>query len=245
MDINSNTDEIIVFKKSGEGKNVIIFSPFIPFTNKFVEDFFILNKFENTQLIFSHITNSKKNNLKEFDLNNINKLYSNLLKSIGNDYKIILVGFGIFSVLFSKILNDFSKEVSFLILFEPDLSNSVLMKVFDIDKKSIIKYKTLLNFYLFNKKENNTNIYKKNLKYLKYFYYNIKEYLRENKILKDLVNHKSKIKIFWKVMEKESWPLAQILEEYEMQVFSLRKNIFDSFLEKEEIIFNEFKEILY
>jgi hypothetical protein len=238
-------ENIITFNIKGEGRNIIIFSPFFPFSNKMIENMFSDMDLSSYKLIFTNLITSSKIKIKDYNIENLINIYSKLINSLDNDSKIYLIGFGIFSILFSNLLLEFNNKISYMILFEPDLSNSVLTKIFDTIKKPFFKYKYIVNFYLNNKKENNLNISKKNLKYLKFYYYNIKNHLEKNKVLKELINLKDKISIYWKVMEKESWPLSQILQiEYNLQVYSINENIYDSMQKGDELIKNKIKEIL-
>jgi hypothetical protein len=240
----SNTSNIISFQKYGEGKNVFVFSPFIPFSNKIVDDFFKNLGENHIKLVFSEFESSAKRLTKNLNLNNLIHTYTGLLESINADSKIILVSFGFFSILFLKLLNDFKDKVDTGIFFEPDFLNSILMKTFENGKRNDFgNYKNLSSFFINNYK-NNLNISKKNLKYFKIFYYNIKKYIHENEIMKDIISNKRKIMIFWKIMETESCPLPQILEENEISLFSIKENIYKSFIENDNIILNEIKKKL-
>jgi hypothetical protein len=52
----------------------------------------------------------------------------------------------------------------------------------------------------------------------------IKDILKEQNML-------IKVIIFWKKMAKESWPLAQIFEDYKIPVNHITSNIYNSFYE--------------
>jgi len=245
MDPKIINNDLIKFRSVGEGSKVFIFSPLFPFQNGLFEAYFSSLNFPDAQFIYSVLNYSYKIKKSEINLGNFIEAYQKLIGSFGEEKKIFLVSFGFFSIAFSKLFLQNNKKIESIIYFEPDLSNSVLMKLFDSAKKPIFKYRFLLNFYLNNKKENSINNSKKNLKYLKYFYYNIKEHLESNRILKDLIEHKEKIIIFWKVMEKDSWPLSQILQvEYNLPVVTLNETIFDSITKSDELISEKFREIL-
>jgi hypothetical protein len=239
MQISYTNNSIINFQKTGEGKNTFIFSPFIPFPNKMMEDFFKNIGEKQIKMIFSEMDTSTKRLTKNLNFNNLIFSYSTLLDSINDGSNIILVGFGFFSILFLKLLIDYKDKINTAIFFEPDFMNSILMRTFEDEKKgSFSNYRALSSFFINNKK-NNLNISKKNLKYFKIFYYNIKKYINENEIMKDIINIRSKIMIFWKIMENESCPLPQIFEENEINTFSFKENIYKSFIENDSIILNE------
>jgi hypothetical protein len=239
----SISNNFITFIKSGEGKNILIFSPFTPFPNKLIEDFFKKINIKNSQFIFSELDNSSIKLLKDFNFNNLIQAYSNLLESIDEHSEIHLFGFGFFSILFLKLLKDFNNKIKTCFFFEPDFLNSILMRSFDNEKSNIKDYRSLSNFFI-NTSKKNINISKKNLKYLKVFYYNIQKYLIENEILKDLLNNKTKISIFWKIMAMESCPLPQILEEFNLNIISIKENIYKSFYESDALILHEIEKIL-
>jgi len=244
MQINIKSDNIITFSEKGNGKNVFIISPIFPFNNQIIEDFLDSLNINNSRFIFSDVDFSSKMKGYNFSLEEFLEIYKNLINSIDQNSKIIFVAFGVFSVLFSKLFSFFNGRVQKIIFFEPDFSNLVLMKLYDSLKKPLLKQKYLLNFYLNNKKENNINISKKNLKYLKFYYYTIKEHLEANKILRELIKYKDKIIIYWKVMEKDSWPLSQILQvEYDLPVITLSENIYDCFINGEKLIAEKFKDL--
>lgn len=239
----SFSNNFISFIKSGEGKKILIFSPFIPFSNKLIEDFFKKIKIKHLQFIFSELDNSSKKLIKEFNLNNLIQAYSNLIEKIDENSEIYLFGFGFFSILFLKLLKDYDNKIKSCFFFEPDFLNSILMRSFDNEKINIKDYRSLSDFFI-NTPKKNINISKKNLKYLKIFYYNIKKYLFENEILKDILNSKPKITIFWKIMAMESCPLPQILDECSLNIISIKENIYKSFYENDALILHEIEKNL-
>ncbi|OHD18874.1 MAG: hypothetical protein A2086_11610 [Spirochaetes bacterium GWD1_27_9] len=244
MKINNGYKDILTIKEKGNGKDIIIFSPLFPFNESLFELLFSKLDIDNYKLLFSMPNTSLKIKREDYNIDNFVNFYYKLINSIDDSSKVYLVGFGIFSVIFSKLITICDERISFLFFFEPDFSNYVLMKIFDSEKRLFFKFNHLVNFYVKNKK-NISFFIKKDLKYLKFYYYNMKDCLEKNKILKELVKFKNKIKIFWCIMEKESWPLAQILlEQYDLLVYSMKNNIIETILKPDESIINEIKNSL-
>lgn len=236
--------KIILTKNIGEGKNVFIFSPVFPFSSAIMEKF-SSNLNGDYKFIFSNLNPSGSIKTSSYNFENFVNFYIEIIDAINEDSKIYLMGFGIFTIIFSKLISLRSNKISMLFFVEPDFSNFLLAKIFDSENKPIFKYKYLFSYYLKENKEKNKNILKKDLKYLKYFYYNIKRYMQENKILRDLIEYKEKVKIFWMVTAKDCWPLPQILiEEYEFQSFLLEKDAQESLLEENGVVIEEVKKSL-
>ncbi len=240
-DIKRN--EIIRIIEYGSGDNIFIFSPAFPFSHKIMLKFLDIG-IPDSKFVFSDLNPSKNVKASSYTLENFLDFYLSYIKEIKQDSKIYLIGFGIFSIIFSKLIFFLKERVTFLFFLEPDFSNSLLAKIFDSENIPFMKYNFLVNFYMDNNREKNTNIFKKNLKYLKHFYYNIKRHLQSNKVLRDTIDFKNVIKIYWKTMARDSWPLPQVLvEEYEFQALLLEKNILDNLSDTGGILFEDIKNV--
>lgn len=234
-------NRLINIKEYGKGKNLILFSPFLPFDNGFFENFFLNLDLENTKLAFTTLTNF------DFDTNYINNITEEYLAYLRLNIefeKVQLIGFGFYSLIISNLFCIYNKYITNVLFFEPDFSNSTLNKIFETKNAPVFKVKYLFNFYS-NCNINHKNMGKINIKRLKAFYYLNKTYFESKKILKDLFSHAEKISIFWNIMEKESWPLPQILsEEYNFHVINTKESIISCFNNKDIYFEKEIKNIL-
>lgn len=295
------SEDIIKFYKDGDGDNVFIFSPFYPFSNKLIKKFFFNLNISNFQFIYTSIVCSKNLRIDLYNYSNFINLFSKVIKLL-HPKKIHLVCFGIFTNLFVEVANLFKDKIQSIVLFEPDFSDNIFSKLFDLKNPPVFKYKYILNYFFENNKHKRINkdyLIKIKIECLKFYYKSInninKDYhLRDlidylpdeissnifnNKLLnkiekkKDKIfilrnfvkgkhkyllkksklqeNEKFKIKqimkeqdillkviIFWKNMAKESWPLAQIFEDYKISVNLMNFNIYRSFYEEDkELIF--------
>ncbi|HOJ63986.1 MAG TPA: hypothetical protein PLE45_06150 [Spirochaetota bacterium] len=230
------------YRKNDNQKDIsiVIFSPFYPFNNRFVYTLFSKTKFKDSKFIFSNI--ETLNGSKNFAYNfiNIMDVYCKAIEKI-NCNDITLVAFGIFTNIFIQIANIFKERINRFILFEPDFSNNALFKMNEGANFIFSNLKSILNFYLEEKSKIDKNFISKNYsKYLKKIFESIRDLSDNNKkLLKELVDNKIETVIFWKIMEKELWPLPQILvEDYGIKAFSLKNNIYKIFIEEDNDIIN-------
>lgn len=225
-------------------KSITIFSPFYPFSNKFIYNLFSKTKFNEHTMIFSNIETLNGSHNFAYNFINIMDVYCKSIEKIDAEH-IYLIGFGIFSNIFVNLGNIFKAKIEKIILFEPDFSNNALIRK---NSSSYIfsNLNLFLNFYLEEKFKIDKNLISKNYsKYLKKIFNNMRELYFNNKLLKDLLDNRIDTIIFWKVMEKELWPLPQILvEDYGIKAFSLNSNIYKVFVENNKEIIDILNSIL-
>lgn len=218
--------DTINFNVYGGGDHKIITSPFFPFESKIVYEYFThLNESKYTVIISDFIT-KRKFSSTYFSVENIVNIYARLIEYIDSP-NINLVGFGLFSHIFLIIADRYSKLINSLNLIEPDFLSSVFAKVFDSDKRVFFKTKKLSEFYLEKTKIPNINKYlsKVKIKNIHHLYNEVSKSINQ-KMLKDILHKNINMSVFWKMMVKETWPLAQILEESRCRINYLDKNFF-------------------
>jgi hypothetical protein len=283
------TENILDIQKEGESENVILFSPFFPFSKEIIKRFFNGLKLEGYELLFSNlnIDRAKTSLFSEKDiLENLSKIIK-----LEPSKKINIVSFGIFTNIFLELAFRFKERVNNIILIEPDFSNALFKYVFAANR-IFFKNNAVKKFYIEKLKSENSDFNFIDTEFLKKFYHKSEEIFPKLKNLIDYLpnemdldlykknihpkitpkdnlffkkyyieNDKTlalnneeitptiKIKlrtilstfelsprlvIIWNIMARESWPLAQVLEEYKVPVHSLNKNFYSSLISESD-----------
>lgn len=234
MEYNETSGGIVRFVEKGalDSDSVVIFSSFFPFNSMAPEEFFSFLDDTRYKKVFSEFIRPR-NRKKEFTHDALISAYAGYIDSL-EEKNIHLVGFGVFSNVFINIANLLKGKINSLTLIEPDFANSVLMKIFDSKEIHFFKFNSLKNQYTQDATQNCKQYFSKtSLSLIKYYYYSLKKYLPENMILKQIVDLNVEILILWKLMEKDQWPLPQILtEDYEINALSLTESAIDVLIGK-------------
>ncbi|HOF01244.1 MAG TPA: hypothetical protein PK385_09260 [Spirochaetota bacterium] len=234
MTRNETTGGVVKFIEKGEldSDSVVIFSSFFPFNNNAPAEFFSFLDDNIYKKVFTEFIRPK-NGKKEFTFDALINAYVEYISTLEKK-RIHIVAFGVFSNVFINIANLLKGKINSLTLIEPDFANSILMKIFDSKEVHFFKFSSLKNQYIQDSKQNYKRYLSKTpLSLMKYYYYSLKEYLPESMILKQIVDLDVEILILWKLMEKELWPLPQILtDDYEISAFSLSESAIDALIGK-------------
>lgn len=234
MAYSETSGGIVRLKEKGalDSDSVIIFSSFFPFNNNVPDEFFSFLDDNRYKKVFTEFAKPVKRK-KDFTHGYLINTYAGYIDAL-EEKKIHLVGFGVFSNVFINIANLLKGKINSLTLIEPDFANSVLMKIFDSKEIHFFKFKSLKKQYIQDAMQNVKHyLSKTSLSLIKYYYYSLKDYLPENMILKQIVDSNVEILILWKLMERDLWPLPQILtEDYEINAFSLTENAIDVLIGK-------------
>lgn len=233
--------EALNFKYSGrfdKQRRVLLFSPFFPFNVKLIEQFFRDFQDENTVNIYSSIVLNKK-----YDFNDYLLEFERIIAQV-DDNRLVLIGFGFFSFLFMHLAEKHKVKIASLILFEPDFSNQSLIKIFDFEKRLFFNHAYLVKFFC-KGRVSKKYLEKGNVKKLKRYFTSSKGYIEKNKTIREMIGEDINPHIFWNVMEKESWPLAQILsEEFELSLYSFNNDIFEVLQNRDQDVMERVKSIL-
>lgn len=233
--------EALNFKYSGrfdKERRVLLFSPFFPFNVKLTETFFEQFRDDNTVNIYSSTVLDKRSEFSDYITE-----YERVIEQVGEN-RLVLIGFGFFSALFIHLAEKFKSRSSTLILFEPDFSNQSLVKVFDFDKKPFFTFSYLVKYFC-KSKVSRRFLERGDVKRLKCYYNSSRCHVERNKTIKDMINDDMNIHIFWNVMERETWPLAQILgEEYKLPLYTFKDDIFETFQKSDPEVIESVKKIL-
>ena len=205
---------IWTFEEYGEESAdvLLLFSPFVPYNNLYVNDFFY-NSTIKYKKVFTNFSAKIKPSEEKYTYDNILYSYTEYIKS-QKQKTIFIVGFGIFANLFVRLAKMLDSRITSLILIEPDFGNSVLTKIFESDKKPVHKKK------FFEENFTKENDLPKQSKYMASHYFKhikainvaLREYLPQKVSLKEILEVKDITLIMWHLMEKDLWPLPQILQ---------------------------------
>ncbi len=218
----SSSKNLISTEIYGDGNSVLLFSPAYPFKNSIFSNL----KKEDLTLIFTTINFHFLNNKNNFNLENFENDFSNIIDSIDENKSVNLVGFGFFSLFFLKLYTAHKDRIDKIFFIEPDFSNYLLENYFDAGIKDFKNFKSLVSFFINRDKIKNNHLNKKNPSIFKNYHNDIKDYLQNNKVLQILIDNKNDINILWYNMDKVSWPLPQILlEEYDLSISSADCNV--------------------
>ncbi|MCG8569572.1 MAG: hypothetical protein MJB14_05485 [Spirochaetes bacterium] len=241
--LNSGIDCIQLEKQAAKSKETaltIFCSPVYPLKIELLKNFINQIDIQMADIYFSKLPDHPY--YKNFKLADYFRFYDQVIKK--TDTPIILIGFGIFSLLFIKLSFTLQERIHQLILIEPDFSNQTLVKIFDSPSKVFFKNDYLIKYY-FQKKVPRKYLDKNKLSFLKGLFYSYNQFIQETRIFSELINRKIPFSVFWYVMEKQSWPLAQILvDEYNLSVSALSENIFQNFIKYNKNLLAEFQKII-
>lgn len=233
--------EALNFKYSGrfdKERRVLLFSPFFPFNVKLAETFFERFRDDKTVNIYSSTVLDKRAEFGDYI-----EEFERVIEQVGEN-RLVLIGFGFFSSLFIHLAEKYKSRTTTLILFEPDFSNQSLVKIFDFDKKPFFTFSYLVKYFCKGKVARRF-LERGNVKRLKGYYNTSRGHVEQNKTIKDMINEDMNIHIFWNVMERESWPLAQILgEEYELPLYTFKEDIYETLQKGDPEVLESVKKIL-
>lgn len=229
-------DEVLTFQELGEQSSdiMLLFSPFLPFNNLYFNDFFY-NSTVKYKKVFSNISPRAKADASTFNCESLLNAYKTYIASQKIN-SIILVGYGIFTNLFIRITKLLGNKINCVILMEPDFGNSILTRMFDSDKKPLNKKSFFTESFCkdLNIPKRNKILYSNYYKYIKAMETSMREYLPQHISLKEILEIKSKTLIMWHIMEKDLWPLAQVLQEdYNITTFNSSENFVNSIMNKD------------
>ena len=134
-------ETIFTFEEYGEetADVLLLFSPFVPFNNLAVNDFFY-NSTIKYKKVYTNFSTKIKPDENTYTYDNILYSFTEYIKT-QKQKTIFIIGFGIFANLFTRIAKIMGSRITSLILIEPDFGNSVLQKLFDSDSKPIQRKK--------------------------------------------------------------------------------------------------------
>lgn len=209
---------------AGAYDTTVIVSPFYPFNHFFIKQLIDRLDLPKSRIIYTEFPHGFQKGKKSFTITDLIAYFRKQVT--GHEGKVILIGFSIFAVVFSVIYSE--ENIDKLILFEPDFSNLLLQKLFDSEVRFLLfKSSFLLKFFSPGKIEKQF-VHKLRVRYFKSYFFSVRSYLKENKIFKPLVEKAENIHIFWNIMEKETFPLAQVLsEEYSIDLYKIHKTIYE------------------
>ena len=221
-------ETIFTFEEYGEetADVLLLFSPFVPFNNLAVNDFFY-NSTIKYKKVYTNFSTKIKPDDEVYTYDNILYSYTEYIKT-QKQKTVFLIGFGIFANLFTRLAKILGSRITSLILIEPDFGNSVLTKLFEADKRPVHRKKYFEETFL-----KDVNIPKQK-KYISIHYFKhikainaaLREYLPQKVSLKEILEVKEITLIMWHLMEKDLWPLPQILQEdYGIKTIIAHNNI--------------------
>ena len=219
---------IWTFEEQGEESAdvLLLFSPFVPFNNLSVNDFFY-NSTIKYKKVFTNFSQKIKPDENTYTYDNILYSFTEYIKN-QKQKTIFIVGFGIFANLFTRIAKIMGSRITSLILIEPDFGNSVLQKLFDSDSKPVHrkKYYDAVFTKEFDVPKQKKYMASHYFKHIKAINTPLREYLPQKVSLKEILEVKDITLIMWHLMEKDLWPLPQILQEdYGIKTISAHNNI--------------------
>jgi pimeloyl-ACP methyl ester carboxylesterase len=219
-----------IFSSIGSGQTRVICSPFYPFNEKFCRSMVsMLGDSDCTWHLFSRKKRTYSD--KAFRYPSLLDYYGKLLSDEGSA-DTVLLAFGSFTNLFLDLAVRYRARVRKVILMEPDYTDTLLSRLYDPAHRIFFKSRYMVNFFCKPPTSFPLRQYKSSLsgKALYRYYVSTTEEGINRKMLKTAMSHEIDIVIFWKSMIKESWPLAQILEDYRCTVHYIHNNILDSLL---------------
>ena len=221
-------------------EKLVLISPFFPFNNKLVYSFLSELQLDNVKIVYSSISADSIEG--KYTLDDFIKVYNNYLDN--RNEKIYLLGFGVFSLLFIRLILKHPDRIESLVLFEPDFTNQSMIKIFDSSKKILRKTRFSAKYYS-KYKVQKKHLDRNKIKYIKRIYHSNIEYIKTHKALAEILKHEIDIHIFWNVMERETWPLAQIItEEYLFPHYKLDSDVYETLLYKDKKVIKSLEKIL-
>lgn len=220
-------------------KTSIVYSSFFPFSvnvsdsiiNKLIDDYEVISRYHAFNLLDKKDFSSYLSEVEFF------------LSEVEND--VYMIGFGIFANIFVYLAEKYSDKVKKIILFEPDFTYISLAEIYESDKRILFKRKALIQYlldYPGSKKAYHHYNNKISMRFVKEFYESINFFTNKIKIFMTINSFDVDVYIFWKTMEKKTWPLAQVLkEDYNFNVFSLKGNILDTLIDNYNFIIENVK----
>ncbi|MBP5448847.1 MAG: hypothetical protein J6Y01_01905 [Spirochaetales bacterium] len=221
-------ETIFTFEEYGEetADVLLLFSPFIPFNNLAINDFFY-NSTIKYKKVYTNFSPKIKPDENTYTYDNILYSYTEYIKN-QKQKTIFIIGFGIFANLFTRIAKIMGSRITSLILIEPDFGNSILQKLFDSDSKPVHKKRYFEESFTkdFDVPKQKKFLVSHYFKHLKTINTPLREYLPQKVSLKEILEVKEITLIMWHLMEKDLWPLPQILQEdYGIKTISAHNNI--------------------
>ena len=121
-------------------------------------------------------------------------------------------------------------------------------KLFDGDNKPLHKKNYFINSFIkdFDLPQQKKYLYKHFFKYIKVIESSLREALPQKISLKEILEIREKTFLLWHNMEKDLWPLPQILQEdYNIKTLSSNVNIIEALLTKNKNIINSLNEFIF
>ena len=221
-------ETIFTFEEYGEetADVLLLFSPFVPFNNLAVNDFFY-NSTIKYKKVYTNFSTKIKPDENTYTYDNILYSFTEYIKT-QKQKTIFIIGFGIFANLFTRIAKIMGSRITSLILIEPDFGNSVLQKLFESDKQPMQRKKYFNEVFTkdFDIPKPKKFMASHYFKHIKAINTSLREYLPQKVSLKEILEVKEITLIMWHLMEKDLWPLPQILQEdYGIKTISAHNNI--------------------
>ena len=221
-------ETIFTFEEYGEetADVLLLFSPFVPFNNLAVNDFFY-NSTIKYKKVYTNFSAKIKPDENTYTYDNILYSFTEYIKT-QKQKTIFIIGFGIFANLFTRIAKIMGSRITSLILIEPDFGNSVLQKLFESDKQPMQRKKYFNEVFTkdFDIPKPKKFMASHYFKHIKAINTSLREYLPQKVSLKEILEVKEITLIMWHLMEKDLWPLPQILQEdYGIKTISAHNNI--------------------
>jgi hypothetical protein len=221
-------ETIFTFEEYGEetADVLLLFSPFVPFNNLAVNDFFY-NSTIKYKKVYTNFSAKIKPDENTYTYDNILYSFTEYIKT-QKQKTIFIIGFGIFANLFTRIAKIMGSRITSLILIEPDFGNSVLQKLFESDKQPMQRKKYFNEVFTkdFDIPKPKKFMASHYFKHIKAINTALREYLPQKVSLKEILEVKEITLIMWHLMEKDLWPLPQILQEdYGIKTISAHNNI--------------------
>ena len=221
-------ETIFTFEEYGEetADVLLLFSPFVPFNNLAVNDFFY-NSTIKYKKVYTNFSAKIKPDENTYTYDNILYSFTEYIKT-QKQKTIFIIGFGIFANLFTRIAKIMGSRITSLILIEPDFGNSVLQKLFEADKQPVQRKKYFAEVFTkdFDVPKPKKFMASHYFKHIKAINTSLREYLPQKVSLKEILEVKEITLIMWHLMEKDLWPLPQILQEdYGIKTISAHNNI--------------------